>query len=214
MIDKEKLRQIEQNAEERFDERIKEQGRSARGLGWDEKSSMLTRFEAATEMYDFTNKRVLDVGCGFGDFFGFLQDRECEPAEYYGVDVAKRALDIAREEHPDTVCRFERRNPLLDPFKDEQFDITVEFGILNFNFEGLSNERYIRHYMGTCYGFSDAVLVNGLSNYREGDWEYEEFVHYYSPEKVFGYAQELSRDVVLKHDFEPIPQKEFHLLVR
>jgi hypothetical protein len=68
--------------------------------------------------------------------------------------------------------------------------------------------------MRRTYDICDATLINCLSDYREGDWEWEEFVYYYSPDTVFGYAQELTRDVVLKHDFEPIPQKEFHLLLK
>jgi SAM-dependent methyltransferase len=214
MIEESELREIEKNARERFDERVEEEGDTAPALGWDSKSSMQTRFEAAAEMYDFADKRVIDVGCGFGDFYEFLVNRGEQPREYYGLDVSENALDIAREKQNAENCTFERRNVLVDPFEDEQFDIAVEFGVLNYNFDGVNNERYARLFLDRCYSFSDGVLINCLSSYREGDWEYEEFIHYFDPEKLFGFAQELSRDVVLHHDFPPIPQKEFNLLVR
>jgi len=164
------------------------------------------------DMSDFSDVRILDVGCGFGGFLGHLQDEDIEPAQYVGIDISDRILDEARDRYPGS--RFERRNLMVEPFEDESFDIAVEFGVPNYDLERVSNQAYLRRYLKHAYDCSDAVLVNCLSDYRDGDWEYEEFVHYYSPEKVFGYAQELSRDVVLKHDFEPIPQKEFNLLVR
>ena len=213
MLDDDQVRTIEQNARERFDQRVSDEGRSARALGWDSKSSMRTRFEAATEMYDFSDERVLDVGCGFGDFYDFLIEVDQEPATYHGVDISPRVLKIARNEHDDEAT-FEQRNVLLEPFDGNRFDIAVEFGLLNFDFEDANNEQYARRFMRDCYTQSDAVLLNCLSSYREGDWEFEEFVYYYDPEKIFGYAQELTRDIVLKHDFEPIPQKEFNLLLQ
>jgi len=214
MIAEELLLAIEESARERFDERVEENGESACALGWDSKSSMRTRFGAATEMYDFSNKRVLDVGCGFGDFYEYLVEQNQQPREYHGLEVSDRVLDIARERNTAENCTFERRNIFVDPYEDEQFDIAVEFGILNYNFDNVNNDRYARLFLDRCSSFSDAVLINCLSSYREGDWAYEEFIHYFDPEKLFGFAQELSRDVVLHHDFPPIPQKEFNLLVR
>jgi ubiquinone/menaquinone biosynthesis C-methylase UbiE len=204
------LRKIEQDARVRFEKRLSE-AEGARRLGWDLEDSMWTRFRAATDLYDFSGARVLDVGCGFGDFYTFLQERGQSPAEYYGVDISDEILAIAEDNNPEGT--YENRNVLVDPFEDGRFDVVVEFGLLNYSLEKVSNEAYLREFMRTCYGFGDAVIVNCLSSYREGDWEYEEFVHYYDPEKAFGFAQELTRNIVLKHDFEPIPQKEFLLLL-
>jgi SAM-dependent methyltransferase len=212
MATEEEFRQIAENAKERFEDRIKEADDDATALGWDTRDSMETRFGAAAGMYDFSGATVLDIGCGFGDFYGFLKDRGQKPAEYHGTDITNKILDIARERHPDAT--FEERNIFVDQFEDRTFDIAVEFGVLNYNLDRISNGEYIREYMRRTYEVCEATLVNCLSDYREGDWDWEEFVYYYSPEKVFGYAQELTRDVTLKHDFKPIPQKEFNLLLR
>lgn len=181
-------------------------------LFWDSTESMERRFEVALEMYDFADASVLDVGCGFGDFYTFLDERNSKPREYHGIDITN-AVDIARERYTDAPdCSFDRRNVMRDPY-DGAFDVAVGFGTVFNTLTGVSNERYLRAFMRACFESADAVLLNALSSHRQGDWPYEEGVYYYSPEKAFGYAQELTRNVRLRHDFEPIPQKEFTLLL-
>jgi SAM-dependent methyltransferase len=211
MIDREDVKRIEDNARDRFEKRLDDEGAKPEALGWDAESSMRTRFSAATNLFDFSDTSVLDVGCGFGDFLGYLEDAGQAPEKYVGVDISDEILGVARDRYPSG--RFEKRNVLLDPYEAKTFDITVEFGVLNYEFPSVTNEAYLRHFLQTVAKCSDAVLLNILSDYRNGDWEYEEDVHYYSPEKVFSCAQELSRDVVLQHSFEPIPQKEFNILI-
>ena len=64
--------------------------------------------------------------------------------------------------------------------------------MLNYNLDRISNGEYMRR----TYEICDAILINCLSDYREGDWEWEESAYYYSPETVFGYTQELTRDLL------------------
>jgi SAM-dependent methyltransferase len=212
MATEDDFRQIAAEARNRFEERLDDADNDATALGWDSTESMETRFEAATELYDFSGKTVLDVGCGFGNFYEYLIDSGQEPAEYYGIDISDAILDVARDRYP--AATFEKRNLFVNQFDSQTFDIAVEFGVLNYNLDRISNGEYMREYMRRTYEICDATLINCLSDYREGDWEWEEFVYYYSPETVFGYAQELTRDVVIEHDFKPIPQKEFNLLLK
>lgn len=211
-MDEEDVRQIQENIEEMYSNRINEKGLTPQGLFWDSKESMEKRFHAAVEMYNFKNKKVLDIGCGLGHFYEFLCDIDQKPDQYYGIDINEKVLEKAREDHPE--CSFEKRNILLSEFDEEQFDIAVIFGTVFNNLDRVSNEEYLREFMRKSFSCSDNVLINLLSDYRQGEWDYEEFVYYYSPEKVFGYAQEFTRNVVIKHDFEPNPQKEFNVLLK
>jgi len=214
-INDDQLAALEADIQAQYSKRIGEKGATPEGLFWDTEESMRTRFDAALELATFENASVVDVGCGFGDFYGHLLDRGIDMASYHGVDVSDVVLREANTrwggEELQNVS-FEQRNILRDPFDDREFDIAVVFGTLGHRLESIDNEVYIRQFMRTCFACADTVILNALSLYREGDWPYEEFVYYYDPAKVFGYAQELSRNVRLRHDIEPIPQREFLIL--
>jgi SAM-dependent methyltransferase len=213
-ISDEQLEALESEIRKQYRDRIDEKGTTPEGLFWDSKESMQTRFDAAIEFAEFERADVLDVGCGFGDFYGHLQDVGVEPATYHGIDVSDAVLDEAINRYGDNPdVSFERRNVLRDTYESNQFDIAVVFGALGHNLESIDNEAYIRRFLRTCFTCADTVVINALSQYRQGDWDYEEFVYYYDPGKVFSYAQELTRNVRLRHDFEPNPQKEFIIVL-
>lgn len=208
------LEALEAEIREQYRDRINEKGTTPEGLFWDSEESMQTRFDAAVEFAKFEGADVLDVGCGFGDFYGHLLDAGVKPASYHGIDVSEVVLDEATARYGDSPdVSFEQRNVLRDPYDSDRFDVAIVFGALGHNLESIDNEAYIRRFLRTCYACSDTVVVNALSQYRQGEWPYEEFVYYYDPGKVFGYAQELTRNVRLRHDFEPIPQKEFLIVL-
>src|SRR6478752_10387552 len=71
-----------------YEDKVRTYGFDHRGLGFRSRSSQVKRFEALLELGDLDGRRVLDVGCGFGDFLGFLQGRGIEPV-YTGIDVCE-----------------------------------------------------------------------------------------------------------------------------
>lgn len=210
MVSREQLREVEENARVRFSERLDAEGHGPQALGWDDEASMRRRFRAAGKLYDFADARVLDVGCGFGDLLGFLRERDRAPAEYVGVDINAELLEFARERYPDAT--FEERNPLVDPYESATFDVAVGFGIFNHDYEPVSNEAYLGHSLERLTECADTVLVNALSEYRNGSGEYKDTNYCYSPEWAFRRARTVGDRVTLQHGFST-SRREFNLLV-
>jgi len=65
-------------------------------VDWADAASQQRRFEVLAENADLTGRTILDVGCGLGDLWAFLQARGIR-ADYTGVDVLPSMMALARE---------------------------------------------------------------------------------------------------------------------
>jgi len=78
-----------------------EHGNTLKGLGYSSERSQRVRFDAFARFIDFRGSSVLDVGCGFGDFLVYLDNLECAPRHYCGVDLSEPTIERARQRHRD-----------------------------------------------------------------------------------------------------------------
>ena len=63
---------------------------------WASQRTQEARFEAFTEMFDFTQRRVLDAGCSRGDFLVYMGNVGIECASYTGLDGVEQVILQAR----------------------------------------------------------------------------------------------------------------------
>jgi SAM-dependent methyltransferase len=77
---------------------------TAEALGWRSAESQWKRFELLLRLGDFQGRSLLDAGCGYGDFKGFL-DRHCQDFTYVGIDQMPEFIREAKARYggqPDT----------------------------------------------------------------------------------------------------------------
>jgi SAM-dependent methyltransferase len=207
---REAARRIEQAAIERYAARLRQYGADPRTLGWDTTGHQWTRFEAVTDLVDLHGTSVVDIGCGFADLYAFLEARSIRPTTYLGVDINPHLLEVARGRFP--TLRYERRNLLLEPYADPVADVGVMLGLLNFRLDDVGNEDYAAAMLRAALGaVRRGLVVDFLSARRTPEYPAEAFVFYYEPERMLDLALSLTPEVVLKHDYPPIPQREFML---
>ena len=182
---------------ERYLARLKEYGHDPRSLGWS-KGKQEERFTALTSRVDLTRVgSVLDVGCGFGDLYAFLQEQGFK-GRYLGVDFIEELIDVGRKAYPAAEFAVGDIGELSD---QGPFDLVVASGIFN---GVLTHEDQWAHIettlqkMVTLASFACAAdFMSSWVDYRRDDTFYAE------PERVFGIAKSLSRRVVLLHDYLP-----------
>lgn len=85
-------------------------------------------YEALLDIADSINgKRVLDFGCGKGDFCRFLKQRDIR-VDYAGVDINEKLIGMARAKNPGILFRvFDIEQDTLD----EEFDYIFLCGVFN-----------------------------------------------------------------------------------
>lgn len=211
----EALARIAEDTRARYSARLREHGDSPKSVGWDCREHQRRRFEVAVACADFAGRSVLDVGCGLGDVYGFLRDCGIGIESYLGVDLNAELIDLAARKYPE--ARFEVFDVASDPSSQSvaQADIVIMLGLCNFKQTHLDNAVYAPVLMCRAFALAkEALICDFLSQIRTSDYPQEDWVYYYDPRVVLGWALEVSPKVVLRHDYPPLPQRELMVVIR
>lgn len=152
------------------------------------------RFQVLFEVGLEPGCSVLDLGCGFGDFYGYLRGRGLE-CRYVGYDINPRLVEAAKGRYPS--AEFHVKDIQVEEFP--QFDFIVSSNAFNLRLGGHDNYVFIGDILKRCYDHAGrGVAVDLLTSYV--DFETPEAFHY-SPERVFSIAKGLTKRVSLRHDY-------------
>lgn len=78
---------------------IKKHGVSPQGVCWLDREHQQLRFDAIYSLLpqDLSTFSLTDAGCGFGDFYLYLQKHNNLPKNYTGLDSVERMCEIAMQ---------------------------------------------------------------------------------------------------------------------
>ena len=117
-----------------YAEKVQRYGYDHRGLGFRSRFAQVRRFEALMKLGDFHGRRLLDVGCGFGDLLPFLEERGIRPV-YTGIDICEPMIRHCRERFPERSGRFAVAD-VLEFEPDGTYDYVVASGIFGLEAPG------------------------------------------------------------------------------
>jgi SAM-dependent methyltransferase len=168
-----------------------------RSLGWGKGGRQKIRFSALMGVCSARSGRVLDVGCGFGDLYGYLQEIGWN-GKYIGVDIVPVLLDEARRQYPTIEVR--NCDILHDPL-EERFDYVIASGIFNRKLRGEAHDRYVEAMLARMFQLAEiAVAVDFMSTWV--DFQQESAFHA-DPSQMLTLGMRHSRRAVLRHDYLP-----------
>jgi len=176
-----------------YETRLKEHGDSVKTMGWRNREQQYLRFKILSEIGDLNGAKILDIGCGFGDFHQYLINENMK-VDYTGYDISQKIIDVAKIKHPEVKFRVK---DILEERIGEKFDYVFESGILNKRIS--NNTGYAKKMIARMFELcKSGVALNMMTNYI--DYR-EDYLSYYSPEKIFKLCKSLSKWVVLRHDY-------------
>jgi len=167
-------------------------GDSPMAVRWTEKGQRL-RYEIILGiMGDVRGKRLLDFGCGKGDFYGFLLEKGID-LSYTGIDINPLMIERAMEKFRDAVfiCADIEEEGL-----QKEHDIVLVCGTFNLRVAGVEDSFW--NVLRILYRQTkEALHLNCLSWYRKvRDPE----LFYIKPEDLTGFVmKELSNKFILRH---------------
>lgn len=187
----------------RFHKNFSEFGYSPKTLGW-LKGKQDIRFNILTSEYDFNNKTVLDIGCGFGDLNKTLSEKFSN-YQYIGCDLCPDLLNEGKKHFPNAVFY---EGDFLSLTIPHSIDWAVASGPFNHFFEKNNNYEFIK----SCMQKAFHIAADGFSFDFIGDRvDYKEnHIFYSNPETILSFAYELSQNVILKSNYMPF---EFSIFV-
>lgn len=193
------------NTQERYNKRLEKFGYSPKSLGW-LKGKQDIRFDILTSLYDFENKSILDIGCGFGDLNKKLKQRT-KNYSYLGIDLCDKFIEEGKKHFSEGNITF-IAGDFLQLDINKNIDWAIESGIFNHKLSKLDNYDFIKSVMKKTFDkVNDGFSFDFISD--KVDYK-DDHIFYASPEKLLSFAYELSRNVVLRSDYMPF---EFSVFV-
>ncbi|HMK60103.1 MAG TPA: class I SAM-dependent methyltransferase [Dissulfurispiraceae bacterium] len=178
-----------------FDTNLMLHGDRPEAVRWTAPGQM-QHYQSMLDIGDISGSKVLDFGCGKGDFFAFLRDRGIN-VSYTGFDINANLVSLAKKKHPGIDFRvFDIDAESLS----ENYDYIFLCGVFNLRVESLDDT--IRHILQKLFTHcSIGLAFNALSVHNpKKDFE----LNYTSPEELFAFAvRNLSPFVTLRHDRMP-----------
>jgi SAM-dependent methyltransferase len=180
-----------------YDARLERYGYAPETLGWNKPKHRL-RYEVLLAYWNLAaapGTSVLDVGCGFGDLFGYARERSLEIA-YHGIDLNPKLVEVARSIYPE--AEFSVADPLGEGLARD-YDVIVASGAHNFALA--DHDRYVDQTFELFAKHARrGFAVNFLSD-RVGFRRPENA--YTNPERALALALRYSRRALLRHDYMP-----------
>ena len=180
----------------RYNERLNKYGENIEALASGTIERRTIRFDILTEIGIENGSSVLDVGCGFADFFKHLKEKNIDVL-YTGIDIVPELIKVSKLKYPGLDLQY--RDLQKEPFMKSSYDYVVCSQVFNLEMGSNSNEVLVKEMIKIMFKIArKGVAIDFLTSYVDFK---QEHLHYYEPEKIISYSKKLTRRITLRHDY-------------
>ena len=166
-------------------------------LDWESLDSQVKRFEVLTNNVELSGKKLLDIGCGTGDLFGYLKNQNIN-LSYYGIDILPKMIERAYDIYPKG--RFFSGNIFKDsPFSKKQFDVIFCSGIFNLNMG--DNKTFLKEALPVFFAHAKGKVVFNLLD--PGHVVHSDKYYYFSQKEVLHIIREYTDNAIAVTGYIP-----------
>lgn len=180
---------------EYYDSCLKRYGdNKAEALSWSSPNTQLIRFQALIRVGDLRGKSILDVGCGLGDLYPFLQSAVGD-FDYLGIDLLPDFIKKAQLKYP--AARFENKDVL--EFSGPPFDYVLSSGTMSFKVP----HHFDKYFAMIRKMFSLARLGLAFNMLDRREHIDDELYAAYDAKEIEAFCRTLAPKVRLINDYSP-----------
>jgi len=178
--------------------KFKKYGVNSKSLLWKTKGAAHQRFREFWKEIDFDNKKVLDIGCGFGELGNFLTKRY-KNVTYKGVDIMPEFVENGKKLYPQLDLEIHDFHGLT---KTEGYDVVLASGVLNSNVMG--NMEYRKKAIKKMFELTDNCLAfNMLGSHPQPKNSKNSNVWYADSFEILKYCMTLTRRIIFRANYHP-----------
>ncbi len=169
-------------------------GYDPRSLGWILGSQEI-RFKNLTMVGDLNDQSILDVGCGFGDLYGYLSNTGVR-IKYTGVDINRNFIKTARAVYPD--AHFIEADFEKDVIPGK-YDWAIASGVFNLKID--DNQAFIENSLKKMFKLSKKGIVADFLNSKAACGC--DGLYYQDAGRLLEFCDRLSARVVFRDNYLP-----------
>ncbi|MFA4843930.1 MAG: class I SAM-dependent methyltransferase [Candidatus Margulisiibacteriota bacterium] len=190
---------------------LAEHGSSFKALDWNSPESQRLRFKILQEIFIYGKKMngvsLLDVGCGFGDLYGYFKAEGLvarQRLNYTGYDIAPKIIETARKKYPD--AKFELKDIMAERHLPS-FDYIFCSGIFNVRtIDQAAHLDFVKEMLYRMYDLAGCGLaVNFLSEGSLPAADPEELnagrYFFFQPEEIIRIIRFTCNRYIMRHDY-------------
>ncbi len=162
-------------------------------VGWS-KEGQLIRYSKIFSLLPLNGMKVLDFGCGKGDFYEYLTKHGID-CEYTGIDINPVLVGFASK-------KFRNARFIVMDIEDgieEDFDYVIACGVFNLNIDGV--KEYAFNAIRLLYMHTIKTLLFTCLDRRQS--RKDPFLYYFDRDELIDLASSLTDDYILVDDAIP-----------
>ncbi|HTK03848.1 MAG TPA: class I SAM-dependent methyltransferase [Alphaproteobacteria bacterium] len=178
-----------------YQNNFKKFGVDHKSLLWKTRGAAHQRFRQFWKEINFDNKKVLDIGCGFGEFGKFLLKRY-KNVDYTGIDINPEFIAAASK------LVLGGRFEVADFNKlDSKYQVVIASGVLNSNTEG-DNLEHRKNAIQKMFDLTSHVLAfNMLGGHPAPKNKKDSNVWYVDSLEILEFCMTLTSRVILRQNY-------------
>lgn len=178
-----------------YDELVEKYQYNSKSLDYGNANSQLKKFSQFKRFFPINNLSILDIGCGFGDFYRYSEENNLD-IQYQGFEINQSIINLANKIDPS--INIINYNIINDPINQEPtHDICIANGI--FYLLGKDSKTIMIEIVKKMFARSKkAVIFNSLSSWSSFK-EPNEF--YADPLDTISWCKEISPYIIFNHDY-------------
>ena len=181
---------------ERYQKRLQKHGKKFESLQSGSKEHQSLRFNIQKNLGIENGDSVLDIGCGLGDFYNYLNQKGIS-VNYFGVDLVPELIEESSKRYPNS--NFEVRDMFKKPFKENSFDYVVSSQAMNYKFQNENNIEHVKGMLEQMHKYAKkGSACDFLTEYVDFK---EDHLFYYKPEEILSFCKSLTKRVDLIHSY-------------